>query len=372
MGKIGNSYSRCSRKYARSKEEKEQLKSDLRLLNEENVQRLLTRESDCDTIARAILDSSLIFQTRVKKYRFKVIECGDYYRVYDFYNYRVKNNNLDKIPKVIRTRKIELKKEPKWGSQTTLFDSGAIYHGEKINVGPTLCGILRVYKIDTRSRGDPIADKKLIEVKNINRAKNAIQCLIKANENEFKTFVTLTFAENVKNIDLANKRFNSWRTYIKKLKNDFKYVCVPEFQKRGAVHYHLLTNIDYTDFDLLSKEEITTYSIKSKSYDVGRTIVGWNDGFSKVKSMDDVNVVGYLTKYLTKDIDNRLWGKRRYLYSRNLIKPTISYLNLDDIKDFSMYMKILDSEVCYENIYCDKLGQLIQFKEYKKVLNIGE
>ena len=371
MGKLDNSYSKCSKNFARSKDEKLQLKSDLELYKEEKIQSLLTRGSDCDTIARAILDSSLIFQTNRKKYRFKVVECGNYYRVYDFYNSRVKNINMDKIPKIIRTKKIVLKKEVEWGSHTTLLDSKAIYFGQKINVGPNLCGILRVFKLDVRSRGDP-DDNKLIEIKNINRAKNAVQCLIKANENEFKTFVTLTFAENVKSIDLANKRFNSWRTYIKKLKNDFKYVCVPEFQKRGAVHYHLLTNIDYTDFNLLSKEEITTYSIKSKSYDVGRTIVGWNDGFSKVKSMDDVNVVGYLTKYLTKDIDNRLWGKRRYLYSRNLIKPTISYLDLDDIKDFSIYMNILDSELCYENIYCDKLGQLIQFKEYKKVLNIGE
>ena len=37
--------------------------------------------------------------------------------------------------------------------------------------------------------------------------------------------------------------------------------------------------------------------------------------------MKDINIIGYLSKYMTKDIDNRLFGKRRYLYSQNLVKP---------------------------------------------------
>lgn len=217
-----------------------------------------------------------------------------------------------------------------------------------------------------RARGDPNKDKLVIDLKNINRSRTSIQRLIKANESKFTTFVTLTFAENVTNIEDANKKFNIWRTYIKRLKSDFAYIGVPEFQKRGAVHYHLLTNINYNDYSLLSKDLIMTYSKKSHSYDVGRTIKGWKYGFTKVKSMDNINVVGYLTKYLVKDLDNRLWGKRRYFYSQNLVKPHEILINLSDMKDFILYLNVLNCDKEYEGMYADKLGQVINFTEYKK------
>ena len=83
-----------------------------------------------------------------------------------------------------------------------------------------------------------------IEYKNIMRSKFQLQRLVKSNEDIFKTFITLTFEENLKDIDVANQKFKSWRTKIKSIFKDFKYICVPEFQKRGAVHYHLLTNLE--------------------------------------------------------------------------------------------------------------------------------
>ena len=44
----------------------------------------------------------------------------------------------------------------------------------------------------------------------------------------------------------------------------------------------------------------------------------WNYGFASVFDLKGFNVVGYISKYMTKDIDDRLYDHRRYLYSNNL------------------------------------------------------
>lgn len=318
-------YYRYSLNYARTKDEKEQLKSDFKLYRESRIFDL-TSGCDCDTITRTILDSSLITQT--KKYSLKIIECGNYYQVYN-YNYN----------KVKRCKDLKIR-------NSRLVTYSLVNENKNVNLSIVL---------------------KKIEIKNINRSRNSIQRLIKANENKFNTFVTLTFSENISDISLANKRFNSWRTYIKKLKKDFLYIAVPEFQSRGAVHYHLLTNIDYDDFNLLSKEIVITKSSKTGSYDYGRSLLSWKFGYSKVKNMDNINVVGYLTKYLTKDLDDRLFGFRRYYYSLNLNRPTESFIDLNDIVDFNKYIGLLDLPKSFESIYFDKLGQVINFVEYKKI-----
>jgi len=277
-------------------------------------------------VSASLLDSSLISQTKDKIYTHKIVECGDYYQVYNYQDRKIKKDkNMVKMNDI------------------------------------------KIVNTDTLSKKENVNKIKTIELKNIYRSMFALQRIVKANENEFKTFVTLTFAENIKTIEEANKSFNSFRTYIKKLKNDFKYVCVPEFQKRGAVHYHLLTNINYTDFKLLSKEEKKLYNPSTKKNQIGRNIVGWNKGFSFVKDITDMNVVGYLTKYMTKDIDNRLWGKRRYLYSMNLKQPKTIYIDINTDSDNSKlsFIELFYKEK-FKNIYCDKLGQIIEFNEYKK------
>ena len=283
-----------------------------------------------DTPGCTILDSSLIIQTKLKKYDVKVIDCGDYKQVY-FYNkkfYKSMNQPFDDL---------ELSKK----------------RNEK--------------EIIRKSRG-----LSEIEERNIVRSKLQVQRLIKSNMHLFKTFITLTFDQNKNDIDIndikeANKKFNIFRTYIKKIKSDFLYVCVPEFQKRGAIHYHLLSNIDYNDFTLLSQQERKIYNKKDKTWHVGRDMKGWKYGFSMVKSMSDINIVGYLSKYMTKDIDNRLFGSRRYLNSRTLRQPRESYIDLDNKHDVLLYLKnIASMREEYRNTYIDKFGNEVLFIEYSQ------
>ena len=144
---------------------------------------------------------------------------------------------------------------------------------------------------------------------------------------------------------------------------DFKYVCVPEFQKRGAVHYHLLTNISY-DSDLLA-DEIKLWQPKTKKWQIGKPLKSWSYGYSMTKKLDNINVVAYITKYMTKEIDDRLFGNRRYFYSQNLIKPNIVYLNSDIALDYSKIFFIEKlGNLKYSSAYLNKYDEIINFNEY--------
>lgn len=341
---LNNSFSRSSKTRIYSKEENFQLLSDLKSYRLDNLssflieyckngdkyKNVLTERRDYDIIARALLDNSLISATKWKKYTHKLIKCGDYIQIYNYNEIKIKiNKNNEHIAKY---KKVDYR---------------------KIN-----------FSVKKKEN-----NFKQIEERNLFRSKIELQRLVKANESSFKTFITLTFKDNITSLNDANNKFKSFRTYIKKVKSDFQYVGVPEFQKRGAVHYHLLTNIDYNDFDLLSQEEKKIWKPKKKQWETFRILKkGFPYGFTSCKDINNIdNVVGYITKYLTKDIDNRLWGHRRYLYSYNNVRPVTEFLDLNNINEFSYLINNFDlSNKTYSNIYFDKLGQIINFDEFKE------
>lgn len=291
------------------------------------------RWNEGDTPGRSLLDISLISPTTHITFTHKIIQCGEYFQVYSYDDMRIKKKekNLCLKEKDVRVHRL-LNREGDI-DENNLVD--------KVN-----------YKNDYK------LDNKKVDIKNINRAKFNLQRLVKSNEKIFKTFITLTFKENIVDVSEANRKFDIWRTKIKSIKKNFAYVCVPEFQKRGAVHYHLLTNLDIqrnSDLIVPQKGKINQYDVRY-----------WSYGFSSVLDMKNINVVGYITKYMTKDIDNRLWGKRKYLYSQNLKRPTVTYLDLSRGEDMLKLFNILDLQKKYEHVYLDVYGQLIKFQEFKK------
>lgn len=259
---------------------------------------------------------------------------------------------------------------------------------------------------------------KTIEKRNILRAKNELCRLVYANEEIFKSFITLTFEEEFKNLDLANKEFHKFITKIKRTYGAFSYIVIPEFQKNGKIHYHLLTNIDFYTSTLINenfetiklyqnktesqikeiqqkfsekellkkydKKELNklpvvfrnlngkmenckcSYSKKKNDYNFFKTIKYWNKGFSNVIPIENISVVGYMSKYMTKDIDNRLFGYRKYSYSLNLKKPQISYLNLKDKSELEYFQEIYENyDIKVSNNYKDKFGNDINFFEFR-------
>jgi hypothetical protein len=155
----------------------------------------------------------------------------------------------------------------------------------------------------------------------LSRAKREVRRLINSNVDvwgEKPKFFTLTFAENVTDIKWANNEFKKFRQRLSRhiwgCPNNLKYVAVIEFQKRGAVHYHVVAfNMPYVPHADLERI--------------------WGHGFVHIRSIDDCDNVGaYVTKYMTKDCDDeRLREQKCYFSSRGLAKPVEEIIDKEDL-----------------------------------------
>jgi len=147
-----------------------------------------------------------------------------------------------------------------------------------------------------RTRGD-----------NVSRTRKEIRRLINSNPSLSK-FITLTFATEVKHLCQANRLF---KTFIQRLKYVFpgvQYLSVPEFTKKGRVHYHLLSDLPYVENAQLA--EI------------------WGNGFVKINHLnfehDNSNIGAYVSKYIGKEIlEGVNKGKKKFFTSRNLNRPVV-------------------------------------------------
>ena len=150
-----------------------------------------------------------------------------------------------------------------------------------------------------------LKDKEKNREQVLSRARRDLRRIINSNIKKYSKFLTLTFKENVQDLDYAN---NEFKKFIKRLnyhyKIKLKYSTVIEFQKRGSIHYHCIL------YNLISK------------IDINQLEMIWNNGFIKINAIDSVDNVGaYVCKYMTKTDDKRLLGRKMYFNSRGLNKP---------------------------------------------------
>lgn len=267
------------------------------------------------------LDSS-----RLLLYDLKIVKCGDFLQVYYYQNkknkslYKNKNKNSTKYQNI-----------------------------KDLNIN------------DLKLNIDENKEKslKIIRDENIIRTKLNCQRIAKANSNDWCSFITLTYAENMQDMKQAKIDLNFFIKNIKKVKRDFKYIAIPEFQKRGAIHFHLLTNISLQDNFIIKQQKNNP-----KYYDVKY----WNKGFTSVEEIkgDVKKIVGYISKYMTKDCDDRLFSVKRYTCSQNLVKPKEEFINIKNVKDKKYILEqIEDKERIYINTYLDKYNNDIIFEEYR-------
>jgi len=200
-----------------------------------------------------LLDSNLIAQTNKKHYDTKIILLNDYVQVYYYEKPRIKIN-----------KSWERNSHEKKLKETYKNDHSISFDPETGEV------------LSNNISENYNNEYKVIRKDNLMRSKLAVQRLAKANEQIFKSFITLTFAKNISNIKEANKLYNIWTTKIRKVFPDFTYICVPEYQKRGAIHYHMISNLEI-DSDLIYRQKGMTnmYDIKF-----------WNYGFSSAYNID--------------------------------------------------------------------------------------
>ena len=186
------------------------------------------------------------------------------------------------------------------------------------------------------------ADRE-IEKKNLIRTRDQLIAYASENEALWASFVTLTFRENLTDLTEANRCFENWVRQVRRDRPEFAYLCVPEFQKRGAVHYHLLTNLECGDY-FPQREPLRTWNPEKKKaymqeyYDLPH----WPHGYSNAQDLacmdDSFNCALYVTKYLFKDVDQRLFGRKKIMKSQNLRRPTKYYLNSETFHGAITYL----------------------------------
>lgn len=204
--------------------------------------------------------------------------------------------------------------------------------------------------------------KKLNRLKTQRKARSTIRRLINSNAWMYydergspiiPKFITLTFAEEIRDIKQANYEFKKfrqrleWQTGIK-----LKYCVVIEFQdknREGVIHYHMITfNLPYVKTEQL--EAI------------------WRRGFVKINAIDHVDNIGaYMTKYMGKEIDdNRLVGQKCYFSSRGLKKP----IEITDEKKIEQMRLALSGCKVYEAQFESEHAGLITYSQYNLLRKI--
>lgn len=136
-----------------------------------------------------------------------------------------------------------------------------------------------------------------------------IHCNLNNHGNYKPTFLTLTYATNQTNRKICTRDLRLFHMRLNyALNTKLKYIAIPEFQQRGAVHYHIVYfNLPFTPFSHLHNL--------------------WSKGNIKIEALQKVsNIPGYISKYITKDsIDSRHAGHRLLITSRSLLRPIVIY-----------------------------------------------
>lgn len=176
------------------------------------------------------------------------------------------------------------------------------------------------------------------------RTRNIVADLVHANNDIWESFITLTFKENITDRDFAYGKFKSYLKSLKRVFPELAYVCVPERQKRGAIHYHLLTNIPCgsslipkrIEKKIFNKDKHKYYNMYY--YDLPYWSHGYSLAFDCVNDVDqNFSFEKYVCKYMTKDLfDPTAFGRVKVLHSRNLAKPVKVNFSIDSLNFVDM------------------------------------
>lgn len=187
----------------------------------------------------------------------------------------------------------------------------------------------------TGRKGKGVANKEQNRKIVLIRARNKIIRLINSNP-DMMTFISLTYKENMKDIQKSKADLNQLCKDLKRDFINFKYLYVIEWQQRGAIHFHMICNLP-----------VPTETAKSKEFKPeGQKILErqfhdtyWEYGFCDIRdlSQEGNNNAGlYVSVYLVEDLfDIDLQGAKCYGYSRNLNKP-IEHTTMTDKKPYEV------------------------------------
>lgn len=143
--------------------------------------------------------------------------------------------------------------------------------------------------------------------------------LIDCNYDNQTKFLSMSFKENIQDIDYTNKQF---KNFIQRLNyyqfntktQKIKYIATWEYQKRGAIHYHLVL-FDFPFIQLPALNKL------------------WGHGTLQINrvDVDGAQSIGrYISKYFSKDLALKEHKKKAFFKSQNLKIPKETKLMLTD------------------------------------------
>lgn len=148
----------------------------------------------------------------------------------------------------------------------------------------------------------------------ISRARTRVRVLAFGNP-QLNGLLTLTFSD-IPSEAVAQQRFKLYQKKVRRHYSGWQFLGVKELQKRGSIHYHLLTN--FCPAQVLKPLSNRPLQQQSALWDYGIS------DFRPISGDDRFRTELYLLKYLTKGVSKIF--KSYYVRSRNLDEPIISYI----------------------------------------------
>jgi len=179
-----------------------------------------------------------------------------------------------------------------------------------------------------------------------------ILCNLGSGENPL--LLTLTYRENITDIRQGYSDFTAFVQSLRyKFGKVFKYVAVPEFQKRGAVHFHAL--VWGLPSEIFVEERKTRTLAKL-----------WGLGFVFLKKTDgDAKLSSYLSKYMTKAFsDSSLKNCKAYVSSRNMLRP-VYISGVDTLWPILDDYRISDAEKQVDSIFDTQWLGRVRYQSFK-------
>lgn len=140
-------------------------------------------------------------------------------------------------------------------------------------------------------------------------------------------FLTLTFSDDVFDVREASRRFNSFRTNFLS-KHFCGYIGVYERTKRGIVHFHFVVACKANIAEGFDHEAVkrNVYTKNTRNAHIAALWKLLRDNLQKygfglqhqlvpVKSRD--GIAKYLSKYITKGLENRTRGDKGFRFTRS-------------------------------------------------------
>ena len=172
--------------------------------------------------------------------------------------------------------------------------------------------------------------------------------LVDCNFDDKTKFMTLTFKENIQDVSYTNYEFSK---FIKRLnyqlyhakKQYLKYLAIWEKQKRGSIHYHII----FFALPFIKTKELQEI---------------WGHGFVRINKIDvdsKDNRGRYVSKYFSKNVDEKTYKQKSFFKSQNLIMPITKRMTQYELSDFS------NENVVFSKIYSRKVP------DFHSAMNLG-